>query len=327
MIIKALKLRREAGNEPFTVLSCDNIPHNGDVVRSVLLGLAREIDKAFALWMEENIACPNSMVDRITPATTEKQRQIVKNELGYEDAAPVFCEPYRQWVLEDNFPQGRPKLELLDNVTFIEDVTAWEFMKIRVLNGGHASLCYPAALMGVEYVHEAIWHPLIGSFLDALERNEILPTVDPPPHTSLEGYLDLIFRRFSNPTINDTIQRICFGGASNQPKFTLPVAADNLKAGRSVDGIALVQAMWCRYCQGTTEAGVTIVPNDPQWPRLNEVALKATSDPSVWLDSLQDIYGEVGKNPIFVASFTKALQSIQENGVKTAITEYLEDYQ
>ena len=327
MIIKALNIRREAGHGAFTALSCDNIPHNGDVLQSVLLGLANEIDKEFADWMKINVACPNSMVDRITPATTDEQRQLVKSELGFEDAAPVFCEPYRQWVLEDNFPLGRPKLELLDNVTFIDDVTAWEFMKIRVLNGGHASLCYPAALLGVKYVHEAIWHPLIGPFLDALERNEILPTVTPPADTSLEGYLDLIFRRFSNPTINDTITRICFGGASNQPKFTIPVAVDNLEAGRGVDGIALVSALWCRYCQGTTEAGDRISPNDPQWDRLQGIAQKAASDPSVWLDALHDVYGDVGQNPIFVASFTKALKRIQDDGVEAAITEYLEVYQ
>ena len=327
MIIKALKIRREAGHGAFTCLSCDNIPHNGDVLQSVLLGLAAEIDEDFAEWMRSNVACPNSMVDRITPATTNEQRQHVKSELGFEDAAPVFCEPYRQWVLEDNFPLGRPKLELLDNVTFIDDVTAWEFMKIRVLNGGHASLCYPAALLGVEYVHEAIWHPLIGPFLDALERHEILPTVTPPADTSIEGYLDLIFRRFSNPTINDTITRICFGGASNQPKFTIPVAVDNLEAGRSVDGIALVSALWCRYCRGTTEAGKRISPNDPQWDRLQEIAGKAAWEPSVWLESLHDVYGDLGKNEIFVASFTKALNRIQDNGVEAAITVYLEAYQ
>ena len=124
MIIKAPKIRREAGHGAFTALSCDNIPHNGDVLQSVLLGLANEIDKEFADWMKINVACPNSMVDRITPAMTDEQRQLVKSELGFEDAAPVFCEPYRQWVLEDNFPLGRPKLELLDNVTFIDDVTA-----------------------------------------------------------------------------------------------------------------------------------------------------------------------------------------------------------
>ena len=327
MIIKALKIRREAGDGAFTCLSCDNIPHNGDVLQSALLGLAAEIDGDFAKWMKTNVACPNSMVDRITPATTDEQRLYVKSELGFEDAAPVFCEPYRQWVLEDNFPLGRPKLELLDNVTFIDDVTAWEFMKIRVLNGGHASLCYPSALLGVPFVHEAIWHPLIGPFLDALERNEILPTVTPPPDMSLEGYLDLIFRRFSNPTINDTITRICFGGASNQPKFTIPVAIDNLKAGRGVDGIALVSALWCRYCQGTTEAGDRISPNDPQWDRLQDVARQAASDPSVWLDSLHDVYGDVGQNQVFAASFAKALTRIQDDGVEAAMTEYLEAYQ
>lgn len=324
MMIKALRIRQqEAGLQPFTVLSCDNIPHNGRVVQSVLLGMASAIDPVFAQWMKENVACPNSMVDRITPGTTDKQRQYCREELGCEDAAPIFCEPYRQWVLEDNFPQGRPNLELLENVTFVPDVASFEFMKIRILNGGHASLCYPSALLGVKYVHEAMEHRTIRPFLDALERDEIIPTVGPVPDTSLPGYYDLIASRFANPTICDTITRICFGGASNQPKFTIPVAADNLKAGRKVDGIALVSAMWCKYCQGKTEAGDDIAANDPQWDRLQAIALQASINPQHWLTSLPDVYGSIGNDPTFAASFAKALQTIENQGAEAAMKQYM----
>jgi len=323
IMIKALRIRQEAGLRPFTVLSCDNIPHNGRVVQSVLLGLASAVDPVFAQWMKDNVACPNSMVDRITPGTTDRQRQYCRDELGCEDAAPIFCEPYRHWVLEDNFPQGRPNLEMLDNVTFVPDVAPYEFMKIRILNGGHASLCYPSALLGVNFVHEAMEHRTIRPFLDALQRDEIIPTVGPVPDTSLSGYYNLIAGRFANPTICDTITRICFGGASNQPKFTIPVAADNLRAGRKVDGIALVNAMWCKYCQGKTEAGETIAANDPQWDRLQAIALRASTNPQHWLTSLPDVYGDLGQDPIFSASFFKALQTIQSEGAEAAMKQYI----
>jgi len=323
MMIKALRLRRHSGHSPFTVLSCDNIPHNGAVCKSVLLGLASAIDSGFAQWMEENVACPNSMVDRITPATTNEQRQHVREKLGCGDAAPIFCEPFRQWVLEDNFPQGRPNLELLENVSFVSDVSPYEHMKIRILNGGHASLCYPSALLGIRYVHEAMEHPTIAAFLDALERNEIIPTVGPVPGTCLQDYLHLIAKRFSNPSINDTITRVCFGGASNQPKFIIPVVADNSKESRSVDGLALVSAMWCRYCQGKTETGEDIAPNDPQWDRLHAIAMQANTNPLVWLQ-MTDIYGEVGLNSVFIKAFSDAMKTIQNEGVEIAMKKYVE---
>jgi mannitol 2-dehydrogenase len=273
--------------------------------------------------MEENVACPNSMVDRITPATTDEQRDFVLSNYGYKDASPVFCEPFRQWVLEDKFPAGRPNFDTLENVKFVPDVMPYEFMKIRILNGGHASLCYPAALLGLKHVHDAMEHPTIGPFLDALERNEIIPTVPAVPDTDLEGYWKIIANRFSNPTLNDTIGRICFDGASRQPKFVIPVAKDNLQSGRSFDGLALVSAMWCRYCQGTTEAGETIAPNDPQWDRLNTIALEAKQNPKAWLD-MRDVYGEaVGKSPAFLQSFTKALNKIQTDGAEAAMKEYI----
>ena len=324
MLVKALKHRRDEGLEPLTVLSCDNLPHNGDVVRSVLLGIASEVDADLATWVKDNVACPNNMVDRITPRTTDENREHIKQKYGYEDSWPIFCEPFTQWVLEDSFPQGRPQLELLDSVTFVDDVSPYEFKKIRILNGGHASLCYPAALLDVEYVHEALEHPVIGPFLDALEYSEIIPTVGPVPNVSLPEYWTLVAKRFANPTIMDGIPRICFGGASNQPKFTIPVAEDNLKAGRGVDGIALVSAMWCRYCQGKTESGADIAPNDPQWDRLQETALKAADEPTAWLTELTDVYGEVGKHPEFASRFTKWMKIIQSQGVVSAMGEYTE---
>lgn len=324
IIVQALNKRRQAEVSPFAVMSCDNIPHNGAVVRSVVVGLAQEVDSELAKWIDETVAFPNSMVDRITPGTTPAQCQHIQDEYGYDDASPIFCEPFRQWILEDKFPHGRPKFEQLEKYgfKFVPDVAPYELMKIRILNGGHASLCYPAALLGVQYVHEAMEHPTIGPFLDALERNEIIPTVPPVPDTNLQEYWQLISKRFSNPTINDTIGRICFDGASRQPKFIVPVARDGLKKGCSVDGLALVSAMWCRYCQGKTESGEDVGPNDPQWDRLQVAARQSSTDPMAWLQ-MSDVYGEVGQDRVFVEAFSKALKAIENDGAEAAMKAYV----
>ena len=209
-----------------------------------------------------------------------------------------------------------------DNVKFVDDVTPYEFMKIRILNGGHASLCYPSALLGLKYVHDAMEHPTIAAFLNTLQRKEVIPSVPPVPDTDLGDYWELIQARFANPVILDTIDRICFDGANRQPKFIIPPVSDNLRDGRSVEGLALVSAMWCRYCQGKAESGKEFAPNDPIWDQLHETALQAAEDPTIWLN-MKSIYGAAGEDPRFVESFTQALRSITENGVEQTMKNYV----
>jgi len=325
LIVKAMRHRKENNVPLLTVMSCDNVPHNGDVVASVVVGLARAQDAELADYIEANACFPNAMVDRIAPASTEEHKQFIQETYGYEDASPVFCEPFRQWVLEDDFVNGdRPAFEQLETVSFVDDVTPYEQMKIRILNGGHATLCYPSALLGVEYVHESMQHPVISKFLDTLERTEIIPGVTPPtPDTSLTGYWETTAERFSNPILKDTIDRNCFDGASRQPKFIVPVVQDNLKAGRSIDGLATVSALWCRYCQGKKEDGSEIAPNDPQWDRLQALALQAKDDPKLWLQELPEVYGSAAQESVFVEAFSAALKSMQENGVEAALQNYV----
>eukprot|EP00522_Entomoneis_paludosa_P010287 CAMPEP_0172442014 /NCGR_PEP_ID=MMETSP1065-20121228/2487_1 /TAXON_ID=265537 /ORGANISM="Amphiprora paludosa, Strain CCMP125" /LENGTH=517 /DNA_ID=CAMNT_0013191669 /DNA_START=227 /DNA_END=1780 /DNA_ORIENTATION=- len=333
MLVKALRYRRDHDLPAFTVLSCDNIPHNGHVAKSVVMGVARAQADSESLveWIEGHVSFPNSMVDRITPGTTPAMRQQVTKEYGWIDQAPIFCEPFRQWILEDDFVQGRPDWHLLPasaNISFVPDVAPYELMKIRILNGGHASLCYPAALLDVQYVHEAVEHPLIGPFLDKLERTEIIPTVPAVPDgTNLKSYWTLIQGRFANPTIGDTIGRNTYDGASRQPKFIVPVAHDALTVGThgKVEGLALVSALWCRYCQGTTESGDPVPSQDPQWERLTALAMRAKTEPSVWLTELNDVYGDVvGHSEVFTDAFTKSLQHIQTEGVEAALQAYID---
>ncbi|MBS3650297.1 mannitol dehydrogenase family protein [Pseudaminobacter sp. 19-2017] len=321
LILTGLRRRREAEEKPFTVMCCDNIPHNGHVTMDTLCGLAELYDPAFASWVADNVAFPNAMVDRITPATTDRERELLKQEFGVEDAWPVFCEPFKQWVLEDRFTLGRPALEKV-GVQFVEDVSPFELMKIRILNGGHAAIAYPAGLMDIHFVHEAMQHELVRGYLEKLHLTEIMPTVPPVPDTDLEAYRQLIVQRFSNPKIGDTIRRLCLDGSNRQPKFIIPTIADQLRDGGSIEGLALESALWCRYCYGTTESGAEIAPNDPNWDRLVATSRSAKADPAAWL-GMEDIYGEVGRAPVFAEAFARHLTALWRNGTRTVLGRYL----
>ena len=320
LILAGLKRRRDGGVPPFTVMSCDNIPGNGHVTENAVAGLAALVDTELANWVKHAVAFPNGMVDRITPATGERERKIIADEFGIADAWPVFCEGFRQWVLEDRFPLGRPTLERV-GVQFVPDVAPFELMKIRILNGGHAAIAYPAGLMDIHFVHEAMEDPLVRAFLEKVEHEEIIPIVPPVPDTDLEDYYKLIERRFSNPKIGDTIQRLCLDGSNRQPKFILPSVRDRLAAGQSVNGLALVSALWARYCYGESDSGKVIPPNDPSWDRLTALARKAKDDPAAWL-TMSDIFGDLATNPTYVAAFTRALSTLWRVGTRETLTRY-----
>ncbi|MCM2473317.1 mannitol dehydrogenase family protein [Rhizobium sp. CG5] len=322
LIIAGLRARRAAGIPPFTVMCCDNIPGNGEVTEATVTGLAKLSDPDFAHWIEENVAFPNAMVDRITPATGEREIGIARDTYGIDDKWPVFCEEFKQWVLEDKFPLGRPALEEV-GVTFVKDVAPYELMKLRILNGGHAAIAYPAALMDIHFVHESMENPLIRAYLAKLENEEIIPIVPPVPDTSLADYFTLIESRFLNPKIGDTIPRLAQDGSNRQPKFILPSTADRLAKGLDVTGLALVSALWCRYFEGVTDSGKEITFNDPSADRLHATALASKADPRVFL-ALGDIFGKVGENPQFIKRFGEALASLRTVGTAETLQRYLD---
>ena len=319
-IVAALKGRRAAGTQPFTVMSCDNLPGNGHVTQAAVTGTARLSDPALADWIEANVAFPDGMVDRITPATGPRERDLAAS-FGLADPVPVTCEPFRQWVLEDNFPQGRPPLEAV-GVTLTPHVHAFEMMKIRILNGGHATIAYPGGLMDIEYVHQAMAHPLILGFLNKVETDEIIPYVSPVPGTNLADYYRTIVQRFSNPEVADTERRLCLDGSNRQPKFIIPSLRDARAAGGPLGGLALVSALWCRYCFGTTDSGAEIAPNDPNWDYLQAQSKAAKDAPVVWLQ-MKPIYGDLNKDVRFAAAFTKALNSLWSDGTAKTLADYI----
>lgn len=322
LMLAGLKVRRAAGVPAFTVMSCDNVPGNGHVTHDALVGLAGLADPGLADWVRENVAFPNGMVDRITPATTDRERQWLRDTLGLDDGWPVFCEGFRQWVLEDDFPTGRPALEQA-GVEFVDDVTPYETMKIRILNGGHAVIAYPAALLDIHFVHEAMADPLISAFLRRIQHEEIMPVVEPPAGMEPRAYFLRIEQRFANPRIGDTVSRLCLDGSNRQPKFILPTVADRLAKGLDVAGLALVSALWCRYCHGETDSGRAIAPNDPNWDRLQAAAHAARGEPAAWL-AMEDIYGDTANVETFRRPFAAALKALWQRGTKDVLQHYVE---
>lgn len=319
-MIAALKLRREAGVGPFTSLSCDNLQDNGSILHQTVLGLARLSDLALADWIETECSFPNSMVDCIVPATGPDEIASAQ-AFGLNDAAPVIHENFRQWVMEDNFCAGRPDWDRV-GVTFTENVRAYEAMKLRILNSGHQIIANPGEILGLETIADCMEHDGIVALLDKVVREDIAPHVDPVPDMKPLVYLDLIKTRFANPEIRDTVRRVSFDGSSRHPGFILPVIRDALRSGTSVQGLALVEAMWARMCAGMREDGSSIVPNDPIWSDLQAQALVAQKNPHSWLAQSR-LYGDLGKDSHFADAFAEWMTTLWETGVDATIDAYV----
>lgn len=321
VMAKALARRRSKGDSPFTVLSCDNLPGNGNLTRQTLVGLAGMSDLGLANWIDANVAFPNSMVDCITPMTSDRERTMVRERFGVIDQVPVVCEPFRQWVIEDHFSAGRPALESV-GVEFVTDVSQHELMKLRILNASHASIAYAAALLGYHFVHEAMADPDLVNWVRALQSRESIPTLKPLRGVDYPAYLETVIGRFANPEIGDTIPRLAEDGSDRQPKFILPTIRDALAQGGSVDGLALEVALWCRYNLGATETGQPISVLDRQRDELHQRALASTGKPRAFLENTS-VFGGLAQDSRFSGSFEHWLHRLSEKGARTTIREYV----
>ncbi|WP_085306530.1 mannitol dehydrogenase family protein [Planktotalea arctica] len=319
-MIAALKLRRANGHAPFTGLCCDNLQGNGEILRQTVVGLARLSDPALADWIDQNASFPDAMVDCIVPATGAAELEVAR-ALGVNDAAPVTHENFRQWVIEDNFCNGRPPWEQA-GATLTDNVHPFESMKIRILNAGHQLLANVGEVNGLETIADCMGDAQIAAFFRKAQTEAILPNVDAVPGMSPERYLGLIESRFANPKIRDTTRRVAFDGSSRHPGFILPVLREAMDNGSSYEGLALAQALWARMCAGTREDGSVIAPNDPHWDALVQAAEAARVDPSAWLAQTQ-FYGDLGCSPEFLESFAKWLELIWDKGSRAAIDAYL----
>lgn len=319
-IIAALSKRRAEGQGPFTLQCCDNLQNNGAILRQAVVSLARMSDPALADWIDTECSFPNSMVDCIVPATGKNELQLVR-DLGIEDDVPVTHEPFRQWVIEDDFCAGRPDWDKV-GATFSDRVHDFEAMKIRILNGGHQMLANAGELLSVGTIYGCMSHPLIGAFFQKVAREEVAPHVAPVPGMTPEAYLELIARRFSNPRIVDTTRRVAFDGSSRHTGFILPSLREALAKDMPFLGLALTEALWARMCAGTRENGEAIEANDPMWDELQPAALAAKEDPSAWLRQKQ-LYGDLIDNEAFAAAFSESLRMIWKDGTEAALSHYL----
>ncbi len=316
-VTEALVRRRERGLPPFTVVSCDNIQHNGDVARRSFASFAALRDPALGAWVEQEVTFTNCMVDRITPATTDDDRAEVARRFGIEDGWPVLCEPFTQWVLEDRFPLGRPPLEDV-GVQLVDDVEPYEMMKLRLLNSGHQALAYLGQLAGYRLVHDAAQDPLFQRLLLGYMEEEATPTLRPLPGIDLDAYRRDLISRFSNPAIRDTLARLAFDGSERLPKWLLPVIRDNLAAGGEVRRSAAVVAGWARYCEGVDEQGQPIEVVDRRRDVLQALARRQREDPLAFIAD-RELFGDLVDDERFTGPYTATLRSLYDRGARATL--------
>jgi mannitol 2-dehydrogenase len=315
LVTEALARRRARGIPAFTILSCDNIQGNGHVSRRAFTAFARLRDPELADWITSQVRFPNCMVDRITPKTTDADRAELSRRFGIDDRWPVLCEPFTQWVLEDDFGDGRPPLEDV-GVQIVPDVEPYELMKLRLLNASHQALCYPGHLVGYRFVHEVTTDPLFARFLLDYMTAEAIPTLRPVPGVDLPGYANQLIERFSNAEVRDTVARLCANASDCIPKFLLPVIREQLAAGRPVTRSAAVVAAWARYAEGTDENGEPHELDDDLAPQLRAAASRQRLDPAAFLDGNRSVFGELADDPRFTAVYTAILTSLFDRGVR-----------
>ena len=318
-ITEALRRRRERGLPPFTVMSCDNLPGNGTLAREVFTAFARLRDPALGEWMEAEVQFPNSMVDRITPQTTDHDREELRERFGIDDRWPVVCEPFTQWVLEDAFGLGRPRYEDV-GVQVVEDVEPYELMKLRLLNAGHQALGYFAYLCGYRLVHEAAQDPLLRALLLGYMDEEATPTLAPVPGIDLADYKRTLIQRFSNPEVRDTVARLCAETSDRIPKFLLPVIRAQLSAGGEIRRSAAIVASWARYAEGVDEQGQPIEVVDPMAATLVPLARRQRTEPDAFVAN-REVFGDLVDSARFMAAYRDALASLHARGARATLAE------
>ncbi|HXT45923.1 MAG TPA: mannitol dehydrogenase family protein [Pseudonocardiaceae bacterium] len=317
LITEALVRRRRRDLPPFTVMSCDNIPGNGDAARKSFVAFATLRDPELGAWIEQQVRFPNSMVDRITPVTTDDDKVKISQQFGIGDQWPVVCEPFTQWVLEDEFGDGRPPLEDV-GVQLVEDVEPYELMKIRLLNASHQALCYFGYLAGYRLVHEVCQDALFQHLLLGYMDREATPTLQPVPGIDLAEYKQTLIARFSNPNVRDTVARLCAESSDRIPKWLLPVIRQNLAAGGEIKRSAAIVASWARYAEGVDEQNRPIEVVDRLRDSLMTNARRQREDPLAFIAD-REVFGDLIDDERFTALYRASLASLYAHGTRVTL--------
>jgi len=319
-VTEALRRRRERGLAPFTVMSCDNIQGNGHVAKRMFTQFALLKDAELGSWIRDNVRFPNSMVDRITPVTSPADIEETAELTGLADAWPVVCEPFFQWVIEDDFPLGRPPFEDA-GAQLVADVEPYELMKLRLLNASHQGMCYFGYLSGYRFAHEAMADEAIPAFLLRYMNREATPTLKPVPGIDLDGYKQTLIERFSNPEVRDTLARLCAESSDRIPKWLLPVVREQLATGGEIDCSAAIVASWARYDEAVDERGEPIVIVDALRDELVAIARTQREDDLAFIRN-RKLFGDLVENERFTAAYRTALRSLFEVGANATVRLY-----
>lgn len=322
LLTEALRRRREAGRPPFTVLCCDNLPRNGDTARRVVTRFAERRDPELGAWVAANVSFPRTMVDRITPATQPEDKAAVAAAIGLEDACPVVTEPFLQWVVEDRFPLGRPRWEVA-GALMVDDVTAYEEMKLRCLNGAHSTLAYLGVVLDVETISDAMSDPHLPNIIRRLWDEDVVPTLPPIPGIDPVAYTRALEERFRNPALRHKTLQISSDGSQKLPPRLLNPALERVREGKTPRMIALAIAAWMRFQLGVTETGVGHAIADPLAARLGAIAAAAGRDAdrlAQGLFGVSDIFDpELVADPPFRSAVVETLRGMLTDGVRAAL--------
>ncbi len=330
MLVHGLALRRERGLPPLTLLSCDNLQANGDTLRSLVLAFALRLDAALTGWIDAHCTFPNSMVDRIVPATHDDDRARIARRLGVQDVGPVVAEPYLNWVVEDKFAAGRPAWEAA-GVTFVANTAPYERLKLRMVDGPQSVLAYLGALLGLATMREAVAVPALRRFIDDLMRHEIAPTLKGIPEAGLEGYRERFLARVGNAALSHPTRQVAMDGSQKLPPHLLAAIRDRLRGGDDIRRLALAVAAWLHYLRGEDENGARYPVEDPLAESLAklvaraDVAARAAAPKqaayrrALVLAGYRPVFGDLGDKPVFINALAAQLEILRERGVLHAL--------
>ncbi|CAM3931128.1 mannitol dehydrogenase family protein [Bordetella tumulicola] len=325
MLVYGLARRRHAGLPPITLMSCDNLPSNGNTLRGLVLELANACDPALHDWIAAHCTFPNAMVDRIVPRTVDTDRQRISARLHRQDAWPVVGEPFLEWVIEDRFVAGRPAWDQPGGARFVSHAAPFEQLKLRMVNGPHSALAYLGASAGLSTVSQVMADPLLHDYLDALIKEEIVPTLPPVPGVDLKMMRTRLLARFSNPALPHRTQQIAMDGSQKLPQRLLGTLRDRLRAGAGFERLALAVAAWMHYLRGYDEQGRAYPIEDPLAGELQACLTAAAQNEGADLAraraliGYEPVFGDLAGHGELINAVARHAAVLRQSGVRAAV--------